>query len=158
MVAGLEGTGHHALRAVLNPCLAQKICVTAVNLTNILFTRTQTNSLGLYGAGDAVHYDLRIEKVLFSLQDIAAAAKNMERSQQHAIVMQLLSTSGMMSYPNFDDASTKSLDHPDYLPLVLLAGAANVDLRIVVTQRRAYDVLYSTHLRRRWTWPRTTCS
>lgn len=66
MVAGLEGTGHHALRAVLNPCFAQKICVTAVNLTNILFYRTQTNSLGLYGAGDAVHYDLLLENDLSS--------------------------------------------------------------------------------------------
>lgn len=55
-----------------------------------------------------------------------------------------------MSYPNFDDVSTKPLDHPDLLPLVLLAEAADIDMRIVVTQRHAYDVLYSTHLRRNY--------
>lgn len=80
MVAGLEGTGHHALRAVLNPCFAQKICVTAVNLTSILFYRTQTSSLGLYGAGDTVHYDLLLDNVLSSFKDIAKAAKNTDNS------------------------------------------------------------------------------
>lgn len=150
IIAGLEGTGHHALKDVLNYCFHKKICAKAANLTDILFHRTPANSLGLFGAADTSHYDLLLENTLSALLALSNSTNDAasQDDQLFIVGLETVNTAGMMSYPNYNDQYTKTLDRPDLLPLAILAEAANIDLRIIITQRRAYDILFSTHLRR----------
>lgn len=166
-VAGIEGSGHHAIKDVLELCFSMRLC-RAAPFSKDLFYRG-SGSQGLFGAANySSHPDLlevtlgRMKEFVFNvshnlpIEDNAAYDKRKvvfpghfgpenESTPPHIYVIGLetFPSAGMMSYPNFNDGQTKALDHPDLIPLAILAEEAGIDLRILVLSRPAYDTLYS---------------
>lgn len=167
-VAGIEGSGHHAIKDVLELCFSMRLC-RAAPFSKDLFYRG-SGSQGLFGAANySSHPDLlevtlgRMKEFVFNvshnlpIEDNTAYDKrkvvlpghfgpeNESTPPPHIYVIGLetFPSAGMMSYPNFNDGQTKALDHPDLIPLAILAEEAGIDLRILVLSRPAYDTLYS---------------
>ncbi len=133
IVAGLEGTGHHAISAMLEICRKRRphLCEVDKVLSNklMVYERKRLAVHGLFGASDTA------TSLKFSV-DVRNYLQNLEnRPGNHLIYVGLDATpaNGMFSYPNFN-GKFKSLDHPDVYQLAILAEQANVDLRILVLQ------------------------
>jgi hypothetical protein len=141
--AGLEGTGHHAIQEALKAC---PVCNPSGVLSEDLFNRLNNEaSHGLFGGADVpIHYKhLEIVYNHFVGIQLSTAGLKVEKGTLHIIGLEMGVKSGMISYPNYDDIITKPIDHPDLIPLAAAAEAANIDLRIVILIRNAYDTLYS---------------
>lgn len=146
VVAGLEGTGHHAVSAMFNICSRKKppSCEVekAVTQKTMQYFRGQKLVHGLFGAADTAK-SLRIAaSVKSSLEEIA----NRTGDRLFFLGLGGKKGSGMYSYPNFN-GKFKSLDHPDIYQLGLLAEQAGVDYRVLVLQRNGMDVLKSVDRR-----------
>jgi hypothetical protein len=172
-VAGIEGSGHHAIRDALSPCFGNNLCQ-AVQFTKDL-SHFPDVSHGLYGGFDAPLYNDLLENAFAHMQEMAYRSQhpdimtipkathipapydsgqyfyqNYSRGHLPGLYILGLDTftlSGMMSFPNGDDAKSKSIDHPDLVTFAMLAEAAGIDLRILVLNRRGHDILYSTFRR-----------
>lgn len=166
-VAGIEGSGHHAIKDVLELCFSMRLC-RAAPFSKDLFYRG-SGSQGLFGAANySSHPDLlevtlgRMKEFMYNvshnlpIEDNAAYDKkkivlpghfgqdnDSKPPHIYVIGLETFPSAGMMSYPNFNDGQTKALDHPDLIPLTILAEEAGIDLRILVLSRPAYDTLYS---------------
>ena len=140
-VAGLEGTGHHALNAMFENCLAAKHCEVHAPLTQILmqFDPTKTMVHGLFGAGDVKHNALQLQQAYDQMKTIAAYGEN----NLYLVGLCFVKRSAMLSYPNYNGIN-KALDHPDISVLAALAELAGVDFRVLVLQRDASEILAST--------------
>jgi hypothetical protein len=142
--AGLEGAGHHAVRAALNAC---HICSPMGIISDYLFFRQNSSSAshGLFGGVDSnIHYKhLEIIYSHFLGTQVSTVDTKVEEGKLHILGLSTGAKSGMISYPNFNDRVTKAIDHPDLIPLAAAAEAANIDLRIVILIRNSYDTLYS---------------
>lgn len=147
LVMGLEGSGHHALAAVVESCQDRNLCGTVQDLTHSIINHDarSNNVYGLFGAADSNKDYIEILEVLQELTEIAA---NADKKQPKLNYIALGSTpkSGMLSYPDFN-GNYKTLDHPDAHVLAALSEAAGVDLRLLVIQRPAAEILRSTDSR-----------
>ena len=133
IAAGLEGTGHHAISAMLEICRKRRpeLCEADKELSDklMLWERSRVAVHGLFGSFDTS------ESLKLSV-DVREYLQNLgNRSGNHLIYVGLGVTSenGMFSYPSFT-GKFKSLDHPDIYQLAIIAEQANVDLRILVLQ------------------------
>ena len=136
IVAGLEGTGHHAISAMLEICRKKKplLCEVDKELSDKLMLWSQKQKQvvvhGLFGSADTS------ESLKISL-DIRSYLQNLakKRTGNHLIYVGLGVTNenGMFSYPSFN-GKFKSLDHPDVYQLAIIAEQAGIDLRILVLQ------------------------
>jgi len=161
IVAGLEGTGHHALTTMFDVCInATTInssssssssssmkgrCLPLPELTNALMFNNATARHGLFFSNDA-------SKAGSYLRAIKQIMMKLNTDQQNTATLYILgcdhpTTSGMLSYPNFGNPQ-KSLNHPDVAVLARLAELAHIDFRIIVLQRSADNILISTQNRR----------
>lgn len=144
-VAGLEGTGHHAMKAVMQPCMSGRGCHAASNLTNAFFKvdKRAQQMHGLFSANDMGKVEELLDEALQALLVLSAAPG----PAVHIIGLAFTPLAGMMSYPNFD-VEGKVFHHPDLLVMAMLAESVGLDLRILVLQRSAEAVLASTKRRR----------
>ena len=134
IVAGLEGTGHHAISAMLDLCRRRRplFCEVDKELSDklMLWSQKQVSVHGLFGSSDT------LESLKISL-DIRSYLQNLanNRSGNHLIYVGLgvSNENGMFSYPSFN-GKFKSLDHPDVYQLAIIAEQAGIDLRILVLQ------------------------
>ena len=158
IVAGLEGTGHHALTTMFDVCInATTInsssssssmkgrCLPLPELTNALMFNNKTARHGLFFSNDA-------SKAGSYLRAIKQIMMKLNTDKQNTSTLYILgcdhpTTSGMLSYPNFGNPQ-KSLNHPDVAVLARLAELAHIDFRIIVLQRSADNILLSTQSRR----------
>lgn len=146
VVAGLEGTGHHAISAMFQVCSRKQppLCEIekSVSIKAMTYYVGQKLTRGLFGAGDTI----------ISLQNAIAMKASLEaavnRSGDHLYFVGLggHKGSGMFSYPNYN-GRFKSLDHPDIYQLGLLAEQAGMDYRVLVLQRNGLDILKSVDRR-----------
>eukprot|EP01036_Dinobryon_divergens_P028578 gene28578-37542_t len=147
IVAGLEGTGHHAISAMLGICRRKRpqFCEADKELSDklMLWERSRLAVHGLFGSSDTSE-SLKISA------DVRSYLQNLgnNRSGNHLIYVgnDVSSENGMFSYPSFT-GRFKSLDHPDIYQLAILAEQANIDLRILVLQRNAVSILKSVERR-----------
>ena len=134
IVAGLEGTGHHAISAMMEICRKRRpeLCEADKELSDklMLWERSRLAVHGLFGAFDtSISLQLSID-IRSYLQSLAN-----NHTGNHLIYVGLGVTeeNGMFSYPSFT-GKFKSLDHPDVYQLAIIAEQAGIDLRILVLQ------------------------
>ena len=142
VLAGLEGTGHHAWQSMVESCLSSSKCQPDHLLNLILMDEFGTFIRGLFAVND---YHLMIRDCKFALdrlQAIAAAGN----TSLYLLGMDQTVRVGHLSYPSFS-GEFKILDRPDMFLLGSLAELAGLDLRIVVLQRSAKDIIASTERR-----------
>ena len=157
IVAGLEGTGHHAFTTMFDVCINVTIsnvtstkgrCRPVPELTSTLMFNNATRRVGLFFANDAANagiYLKTIKKMMASLNKPTDNDNNIPTL--YIIGIDHPTTSGMLSYPNFGDPQ-KTLNHPDIAVLARIAELVNLDFRVVVLQRSADSILMSTQNRR----------
>jgi hypothetical protein len=144
-VVGLEGSGHHMLRALVKKCTETglKLCKHELLVSRLLFRHQHGKYNGLFGAeayGKHGNLLLQLYKRLVQLAED-------ENSRQ----LLFLNThddeeSGMLSYSNFD-GPYRDLHNPDIHVLSAVADAAGIDLRLLVLQRSALELWRSFHSR-----------
>ena len=147
-LAGLEGTGHHAWQAMMQPCLDSARCVTDHELNLVFMDEELKYVRGMFAAND---YHLMIRDCQYALARMAEVAAS-DNSSLHLLGMDQTPHTGQLSYPSFS-GEFKALDRPDVFLLASLAEIAGLDLRVLVLQRSANEVLAST-LRRGFSPPK----
>eukprot|EP01034_Spumella_vulgaris_P026448 gene26448-33027_t len=140
-VAGLEGTGHHAVQAMFKVCNATKICEFDALITHhaMRFDGKAQSNHGLFGASDAVNNAKDAVVIEEAMRSLVATPGD----HFYFLGLGFVPGSGMLSYPNFNGRH-KSLDHPDAYTLALMAESAGLDFRVLVLQRDAADIIAST--------------
>ena len=139
-VAGLEGTGHHAIGSLFRNC----------NEHNQLCDNDREASMLLYNGNGKPHgvfvflldtqeHDIESRRVQFVNQ---LKEKNTQPGR-HLVILNTMGGNGELSYPNYGGAN-KPLDHVNIRELAYLAEQAGVDLRIIVLCRPAKEILTST--------------
>ena len=120
IVAGLEGTGHHAISAMMEICRKRRpeLCEADKELSDklMLWERSRLAVHGLFGAFDtSISLQLSID-IRSYLQSLAN-----NHTGNHLIYVGLGVTeeNGMFSYPSFT-GKFKSLDHPDVYQLAII--------------------------------------
>lgn len=170
--AGVEGSGHHAMRDVLQYCFAIQLCKNAPFSKDLFFRGA--GSHGLFGGGGEMNHAINLEVVYGRMRsffynvtnnipiednkispissnsknnpqfpDFSDTSDNITPSHIYIIGLETFPNSGMMSYPNYNDARSKPVDHPDLSILAMLAESIGIDLRIIVLTRPAYDTMHS---------------
>ena len=141
-VAGLEGTGHHGVQAMIKVCVktSEKLCEAIEDVTHVFQeARGKSDTIfGLFGVEETGYNAVHIMAAYLKMKDYAV--KN-ER-KLYIISLELIKDSGMMSYPNYGGPN-KSLNHPDIAVMAALAEMAGMDFRVLVLQRNARDILRS---------------
>ena len=157
-VAGVEGTGHHAMRSFFDACvLSDKHpkCEMEVELSKklMLYDENQKRLEGIFGTKLAHESDHHI-KYSTTLKDVFKRMNELSRMDTNHLSVVGLSygnwfgaESGMLSYPNYDGVD-KALDVPDIVFLASLAESAGLDLRIVVLYRTDVKALLNSYTRR----------
>lgn len=140
-VAGLEGTGHHAWNAIFGKCVVSGKCAPATNLTQSLMQLEPKQGVvhGLFGAEDAPVNSIQLHDVYKQMEYLA----EQDEARIYVVGLCFVHRSAMLSYPNYNGAN-KALDHPDIAVLATLAEMAGLDLRVIVLQRSAREILTST--------------
>ena len=147
-LAGLEGTGHHAWQAMMHPCINTTACIVDHKLNLMLMDEAFKYVRGMFAAND-YHLIVRDSKyVIDHMRELAASSNTTLR----LIGLDATVHTGQLSYPSFN-SDFKTLDRPDVLWLAMLAELAGLDLRVVVLQRDAGEILSST-TRRRFSLPK----
>ena len=133
IVAGLEGTGHHAISAMLEICRKRRppLCEADKVLSNklMVYEWKRLAVHGLFGASDTA-------ASLKSSADVRAYMQRLGNRSGNRLIyvgLDVTPSNGMFSYPSFN-GKFKSLEHPDIYQLAIIAEQANVDLRILVLQ------------------------
>jgi len=169
-VAGLEGTGHHALRAFFDVCEKTGTVVKEKNpmlpafkfpcegeekisQDFMLFDHKHHRMGGLWGtsnahAGASGMFQGLVTSVHMRMVNLA------KLTSPHLSILGLSfgngvenNPSGMHSYPNYD-GKDKPLDIPDVTMLAGLAESAGLDLRILVLQRKDVTNMLQSYARR----------
>jgi hypothetical protein len=156
-VAGLEGTGHHAMRSFLEQCVKSesnnnpKACIGEDQLSLHMMTWVPKNNMihGIFGTGHA--YKNQSDAFMGDMKGVHEAMHTIsvkrDAAQVHIVGLSYggestHGLSGMFSYPNYDGIH-KALDIPDVTLLAALAESSKVDLRIIVLLRDSQDMLMS---------------
>jgi len=144
--AGLEGSGHHGIRAAY--VASGAICASGEAVTRELHAGG-VRPRGAFVYGSQRGEDVRAHRA--AAIDTFRRLDAEPRSRSARLVFlnagDKSSRSGEMSYPNFGGGD-KALHTPDVAVLVRLAEDAGVDLRVVVFTRGAEDILRSTTVHR----------
>ena len=135
-VAGLERSGHEVMSKILERCTKELEgkCEHAKVLSDLLMT---------------VNTDRQANEGFFAAEDVRYAAGDAERIEAEMKQMavqpgdHLYYVSPPMPYATGTVPRTKPLDHPDVFALAAMAEAAGLDLRIVLLQRDAEELLDS---------------
>ena len=160
-IAGLEGTGHHAWRSMLDICAADGAadgvqCKFATPLSDMLYhreldphTRQRGAASGLFASSSGADHDEWRARVVAEFQSLAqqATGPSLIIIMPDPDVQNAGLIHGMMSYPN-GAGEDRTLHHPDVHLLSRLAESAAVDLRLLVLQRDASSILTSTVIHR----------
>eukprot|EP01033_Poteriospumella_lacustris_P014126 gene14127-10089_t len=148
-VAGLEGTGHHAVKSVLSECYERNLCARVANATYDLFRHSTTDgSHGLFGVKDAKYSSFLLERFYRHLHELKQRSEETQEEHLYVFGMERDPGSGMLSYPTFNDRESKVFDHLDLVPMALIAEAVGIDFRVIVLQRNAHDIFVSTMIHR----------
>lgn len=122
-------------------------CVADNLLDSVLsYTHNSKEQLGLFFSEDAQRAGVLLAAVEASMRNISTHAENAANSGNNRLYLLGLGYSdgvGMLSYPNFGGPS-KSLNHPDAFLLATMAERVGLDLRVLVLQRSAAEILRST--------------
>ena len=152
-VAGLEGTGHHALAAMLSVCLAERgprRCHTSPAIDGLLcFTHHNAkHRFGLFNVDDSARAAQLVGELQAGMRNLSATAETQpgDASSLYVLGLGFSNGVGMLSYPNFGGAN-KALNHPDVFLLAAVAERAGVDLRVLVLQRSAGEIVRSVAAR-----------
>lgn len=150
LVAGLEGTGHHAISDMMSVCMKaspSKSCSEDVDLSVMMMhslapEKHQIGQFGLFFGEDANRAGQHIQTIESRMKELAKA------SMSHLYFLGLGKTAktGMFSYPAFA-GPFKAINHPDAFALAVMAEKSNLDFRILVLQRNHLEILASTHKR-----------
>jgi hypothetical protein len=155
-VAGLEGTGHHAFESMVSRCLNNTIitnittsssnadvkpCEIDEELSKLLMLNIPIGQvkLGLFFTEDSQHVHSLVQKIESRMAMLASK----QGDHVYFIGLGYPRETGMHSYPSYG-GSQKALNHPDVYVLAQLAEKSHADLRIIVLQRNAKDILKST--------------
>lgn len=109
--------------------------------------KNQTHLFGLFGSSDVFWYDNVFETLIGDFKTLGNVIDN----KLAILAMEMVQGAGMLSYPNFEQWRSKSLDHPDLFTLAFMAEQTGVDFRVIVLLRDAKDILESD-LRRHLGW------
>jgi hypothetical protein len=160
--AGLEGTGHHALQAMMDVCtmsnfhgnktrnILERSCYKAVEISKLLMndgTRPKHKSIvtGLFSP-----LNENSKEIMIKIQTMMKHMLYQKNHHRLYIVGLGASSAGVMSYPNgcSDDGSVPTaLCHPDIHLLATMAEASRVDLRIIILTRPADEIIKSVRRR-----------
>lgn len=157
-VAGVEGTGHHAMRSFFDVCvLSDKHpeCEMEIELSKklMLYDEEQKRLGGIFGtklAHDSDHqtkYSTTLKDVVKRMNELSVMNTNHLSVVGLSYGNWLGAESGMMSYPNYDGID-KALEVPDIVLLASLAESAGLDLRILVLYRTDVKALLKSYTRR----------
>eukprot|EP01042_Synura_sphagnicola_P030050 gene30050-38717_t len=117
-VAGLEGTGHHAVKSVLSECYERNLCARVANATYDLFRHSTTDgSHGLFGVKDAKYSSFLLERFYRHLHELKQRSEETQEEHLYVFGMERDPGSGMLSYPTFNDRESKVFDHLDLVPM-----------------------------------------
>lgn len=140
-VAGIEGTGHHAISSMLKECVKKDphSCKNARDLSFDLFTHvTKDDNYGLFASEHGADVDKDLVKVRQELKTISSSSE----TALYFLGLCDDATAGMLSYPNFS-GENKALNHPDVVLLTKMSEEVNIDFRIIVLLRDAVSILKS---------------
>jgi len=161
-VAGLEGTGHHALNAMFAVCVEtpspENPCVSENELSAALMN-VQGNK-GLFFAEDALNSANHISLIEAKMANLSMGIQYPPPVPPHKtnestyfirnddkrlflLGMGFAQNVGMLSYPNLGGVN-KAINHPDLFLLAYLAEKNGLDFRVLVLQRDAKEILAST--------------
>lgn len=146
-LAGLEGSGHHLWRDVLEHCTHTADCVGFPELAASLWSQhDQTGLFNKYNpTGD--YDDNALLGVRTALRDLRTSPSKHGLVWVNGAHARGLGKTGMMSYPNFGGPG-KVYQHPDVWGLARVAEDEGEDLRILVLARQAKPLLLSTAVHR----------
>jgi len=169
-VAGLEGTGHHALRSFFDVCekpgtvvkettpmrpVYKYPCEGEYRMSQdfMLFDHKHHRMGGLWGtsnahAGASGLFQGLVTGVHMRMTNLA------KLTTPHLSILGLSfgngkenEPSGMHSYPNYD-GKDKPLDIPDLAMLAAMAESAGLDLRVIILQRKDLSNMLKSYARR----------
>ncbi|KAL3932426.1 MAG: hypothetical protein SGPRY_000712 [Prymnesium sp.] len=155
-VAGLEGTGHHAVGAMWRACGA--ICTHDQQLTSMLWNgKEQAKSAMLVGTVVAEDVSARdvAEDYEHRRKAFISRLRLVRRKHPGKLVLlncfktDLIVQTGEMSYPNFG-GEDRPIHNPNLIVIAELAALAGVELRILVLDRPARELLISTSVHRKF--------
>ncbi len=168
-VAGLEGTGHHAMRSFFDVCVKKSVKQTSAKTLGaiiipcegeevmskqfMLFDFKQNRMGGLFGTANAHtanHHSFQSE-----LKEVHMRMLNLAQIDvPHLSIVGLSygngvenNPSGMFSYPNYD-GNDKMLNLPDLVMLAAMSESAKLDLRILVLHRKNVSNMLRSYARR----------
>jgi hypothetical protein len=143
--AGVEGTGHHFVSALLKSC---KNCVSNGPVGGLLYSHGSNLSLW----SSSCNYPGSDSKLIFR-KLVTALRKYWKELPQKAVIPLNCGRSngntGMMSYPNFGGKCRWS-QHPDLDSLFEACDVAGVNCGVVVLTRDADKVIKSTSINRKY--------
>jgi hypothetical protein len=156
--AGLEGTGHHAVQAMLDVCHDEGFCEGDALLSRLLFVRNDKHTaLYTYHTELDGKASLQGARKLFvrHLSEVMDKkcrdedGKEEVGGQQVARLVTLngLKGTGLDSYPSMA-GEDKALQHPDIVALAKLCERAGADLRMFVLTRSAKDLFVADTVHR----------
>jgi hypothetical protein len=157
-VAGLEGSGHHAMADMFQVCMNSSYdqpvpskatpqrfrCDKADNISRALMHNL--DKTGLLFSHDAKNTATHLTRIEDEMRHIVASSLSSSSSHLHLIGLGFTPLVGMLSYPNLNGMD-KSLNHPDAFALSAIAESVGLDFRVVVLQRSAAAILRSTERR-----------
>ena len=135
-VAGIEGSGHHAVREIHLRCeQLHGPCAHSDRITKLLY-HGENNADGIFVYGN----DHQTVSSISEMREELKSAVKVEMNKYKKPTLVLLNTGfgagvGMISYPNYNGAG-KSIHHPDLNELAKTFEEAGADLRIFVLQAR----------------------
>jgi len=155
-IAGLEGSGHHALREMFEACHTQGLCITSAQLMRALSNgREHPIGISVYPKDtNTTEINQRRNNFISILKQMATKFSDTSNDTliilntmiPHKTEMDGITHSGgigMQSYPNFN-GKQKIYNHPSIQDIARAAENAKVDLRILVLARPSKAILRST--------------
>ena len=152
-VAGLEGSGHELLARVMHSCgnatRSSALCEKDIIMSSLLLDLKGREISGLYATDDSVMVIRLVNSIEGRLRRMNASFAS-EPVRHHLIFLGLgasvnRGTASMLTYPvgpvGIGAGCDKTLSHPDVFLLALLCERAGIDLRILVLQRSAKEIL-----------------
>lgn len=138
-VAGLEGTGHHAMKSLFGACAP--LCKAAAASVSGALYKGGSNPTGVFVFGDQDIASILSQRTSFKS---ALKQETLDATDDTLYILNTMGGggSGQMSYPNFSGGD-KSLHHPNVHELAALAEAAGVDFRVLVLQRNSHEIRLS---------------
>ena len=136
VLAGLEGSGQTSWHSMMQVCRAQGKCHPNPSFDELFIDQKSGSLQGLF-AEHYYHLALRNCQKVFDAMNKISSSSN---STLQMLGMDDSFDANKMAYPSYTGAF-KPMDRPDVHTLALLAELAGLDLRIVVLQRSARDVI-----------------